>query len=198
MDRHLLPEEFDLLVDAEAGLDVGFGVAELRAHARGCPACLAELDGARLVAAELDAMPRLAASPLFASRVMTQVQIFEPWHVALADTARRLVPSSRPLRVVAGAGALASGLLLTTVLAWVLARADVLAFTGEAALGRFRAAFWSGAGDVLAALFGDGVRAASGAAVAGAALVFVLTLVLSVAGLRAAAHAGAAASAGRE
>ena len=138
MTRHLLPEEFDLLVDAEAGIDAGFGVAELRAHARACPACAAELEAARAVAAELDALPHFLPSTRFADRVMQDVQVFEPWHVAVGDAARRLVPESRPLRAAAAAGALGSGALLTLVLTWLLARADVLAFSGDAALTRFR------------------------------------------------------------
>jgi hypothetical protein len=190
--RHLLPEEFDLLVDAEAGLDTGFGVAELRAHARGCPACAAELDDARSVAAELDALPRFAPSPVFTDRVMRDVQVFEPWHVALGDTVRRLVPESRPVRVAAGAGALASAALLTLVFTWLVARADVLAFTGDEALTRFRTALWSGLGDLAASLLGDAVRTAPGALVVGAAVVFVATLALAAAGLRAAAAAGRA------
>jgi hypothetical protein len=190
--RHLLPEEFDLLVDAEAGLDTGFGVAELRAHVRGCAPCASELAAARAVAAELDALPHFAPSPLFVDRVMRDVQVFEPWHVALGDAVRRLVPQSRPLRAAAAAGALASGALLTLVLAWLVARADVLAFGGDAALTRFRTALWAGLGDLAASLLGDPVRTAPGALVAGAALVFVATLALAAAGLRAAAAAGRA------
>lgn len=192
MTRHLLPEEFDLLVDAEAGIDAGFGVAELRAHARACPACAAELEAARAVAAELDTLPHFLPSTRFADRVMQDVQVFEPWHVAVGDAARRLVPESRPLRAAAAAGALGSGALLTLVLTWLLARADVLAFSGDAALTRFRAALWAGAGDLAASLLGDAVRTAPGATVAGAAVVFVLTLALAAAGLRAAAAAGRA------
>jgi hypothetical protein len=190
--RHLLPEEFDLLVDAEAGIDAGFGVAELRAHARACPACAAELEAARAVAAELDTLPHFLPSTRFADRVMQDVQVFEPWHVAVGDAARRLVPESRPLRAAAAAGALGSGALLTLVLTWLLARADVLAFSGDAALTRFRAALWAGVGDLAASLLGDAVRTAPGATVAGAAVVFVLTLALAAAGLRAAAAAGRA------
>ncbi len=40
MNRHLLPEEIDLLIDGEAG----FGVAPLKAHLRQCPECQSELD----------------------------------------------------------------------------------------------------------------------------------------------------------
>jgi hypothetical protein len=193
MNRHLLPEEFDLVVDADAGIDAGFGVAPLRAHVRTCADCAAELDAARLVAAELDAMPRLAPSPQFASRVLQQVQVFEPWHVALGDWARGLVPASRPLRVAAAGGLLSGTAVLTLVLAWLATRADALAFTGEAALTRFRGAFWAAAGDLAAALFGDAVRTADGALVTGAAAVFVVTLVLAALALRAAGRSTAAA-----
>lgn len=194
MTRHLLPEEFDLLVDAEAGIEAGFGAAELAGHARSCPVCAAELDAARQVAAELDALPRFAPSPRFAERVMQDVQVFEPWHVALADTARRLVPRSRPLRALAAAGALASTALLTLVLAWLATRADALAFAGDAAATRFRTAFWSAAGDLAASLLGDSVRTATGPLMAAVAVVFVATLGLAALALRAAAASARAAS----
>lgn len=190
MTRHLLPEEFDLVVDADAGIDAGFGAAPLRAHVRACAACAAELEAARAVAAELDALPRLAPSPRFAELVMQQVPVFVPWHVALGDWARGLVPASRALRAAAAGGLLAGATVLTVVLAWLASRADALAFTGEAALARFRGAFWTAAGDLAAALFGDAVRTADGALVAGAGGVFVATLVLATLALRAAAAAG--------
>jgi hypothetical protein len=195
MTRHLLPEEFDLVVDADAGIDAGFGVGPLRAHVRTCAACAAELDAARLVAAELDAIPRLAPSPRFADAVMQQVQVFEPWHVAAGDWARGLVPASRALRAAAAGGLLAGTAVLTVVLAWLAARADALAFTGEAAVTRFRGAFWTAAGDLAAAVFGDAVRTADGALVAGAGAVFVATAVLAALALRAAAASGREAAA---
>jgi hypothetical protein len=68
----------------------------------------------------------------------------------------------------------------------------VLAFTGDVALTRFRTALWSGLGDLAASLLGDAVRTAPGALVVGAAVVFVATLALAAAGLRAAAAAGRA------
>lgn len=198
MTRHLLPEEFDLLVDAEAGIEAGFGAAALAAHARACPVCAAELEAARQVAAELDALPRFAPSPRFAERVMQDVQVFEPWHVALTDAAHRLVPRSRPLRAIAAAGAFASTAVLTLVLTWLAVRADALAFTGDAVATRFREAFWrsvwSAAGDLATLLLGDGVRTASAGLVAGAAVVFVATLVLAALALRAAAASARATS----
>ena len=59
MNRHLLPEEIDLLIDGEAG----FGVAPLKAHVRRCAECRGELEDARAVLAALDQLPHLAPSP---------------------------------------------------------------------------------------------------------------------------------------
>ena len=88
MDRHLLPEEIDLLLDGE----VGFGTAPLKAHARSCAECRAELEDARAVVRELEHLPHLSPSPLFTERIMAHVQVFVPWHVALLDTARQWMP----------------------------------------------------------------------------------------------------------
>ncbi|HZF68630.1 MAG TPA: hypothetical protein VEZ47_11365, partial [Gemmatirosa sp.] len=101
MDRHLLPHEFDVLLDG----DSGFGLGPLRAHVRDCAECRAEFEEAQAVLAELDRLPHLAPTPGFADRVMTEVQVFEPWHVALADTVRGFVPTSPAMRAVAAAGA---------------------------------------------------------------------------------------------
>lgn len=185
MNRHLLPDEIDLLVDAESGLESGFGVAPLRAHVRECARCRAELEREEALAEALDLMPHFAPSVGFADRVMADVQVFEPWHVALADTARRLVPASTPLRVLAGAGTLAMGALLTTVTLWILARADVLAFTTDAAAAELRGALWDGLREFVATL--AGAPANSAGALALVLGVFAAALALAGTGLRAAA-----------
>lgn len=187
MSRHLLPDEFDLLVDAESGFESGFGVVPLRAHVRECAACRAELARAETVAEALDVLPHFAPSIGFADRVMADVQVFEPWHVALADTARRLVPASAPLRMLAASGALAMGALLTTIVLWVLARADVLAFTTDAAAAHVRGALWDGLRSTVIAL--AGTSATSGATVALALVMLVAALILAGSGLRTAAAA---------
>ena len=94
--RHLLPDEIDQLLDGEAG----FGVAPLQAHVESCAACRAELAEARQVVSALERLPHLATSPLFADRVMSQVQVFEPWHVAALDSVKQWVPASRSARLV--------------------------------------------------------------------------------------------------
>jgi len=185
VSRHLLPDEFDLLVDAESGLESGFGVAPLRAHVRECAVCRAELEREEALAGALDVLPHFAPFVGFADRVMADVQVFEPWHVALADTARRLVPA--PLCVLAATAALAMGALLTTVTLWVLARADVLAFTTDAVAARVRGALWDGLRDFVTTLAGTPANSVGTLALALGML--VAALALAGTGLRAAAAA---------
>ena len=90
-DRHLRPDEFELLLDGEEG----FGVAPLRAHVRSCTSCQAELEEARELMVALDTLPDFAPSAGFSDRVMSQVQVFEPWHAAALTTARQFVPKTR-------------------------------------------------------------------------------------------------------
>lgn len=187
MNRHLLPDEIDLLLDGEAG----FGVAPLKAHVRQCPECTAELETARTVVAELERLPHFAPSPLFADRVMQQVQIFEPWHVAALDTARRFVPRSRPARVLAAAGGISFATIFTVALLWIGARLDLLQLLGGAALDRTQAGIRALLGDAVASALGDPAAGLlrSGVGAAMIAATFVLALVLATAGLRAAATA---------
>ena len=120
MNRHLLPDEFDLLVDEE----IGFGVPELQAHVRECDKCRIELDSARTVMSTIESLPHLSPSPLFAEKVMAQVNVFEPWHVAAGNTIRALVPRNRPVRVALGVAALTSCFTLTTMALWIASRFD--------------------------------------------------------------------------
>ena len=50
MNRHLLPEEIDQLLDGE----VGFGTTPLKQHVRTCAECRAELDSARVLVSQLE------------------------------------------------------------------------------------------------------------------------------------------------
>jgi hypothetical protein len=49
-ERHLLPNEIDLLLDGE----VGFGVSPLRAHVDDCATCRSRLADARVVVEALE------------------------------------------------------------------------------------------------------------------------------------------------
>jgi hypothetical protein len=187
--RHLHPNEFDLLLDG----DVGFGLAPLKAHVRTCATCRAELEEARSVAAMLDELPHFAPPPLFADRVMAQVQVFEPWHVALRDGLLGLVPRSRPARVLAAAGAFVTALLVSVGAVALLGRLDVLVFGWGLAAERGRSFALGLVGDALSAVLGEpAVRALAtagpGAILVGVAL-FLTSLVAAALLLRTAAVA---------
>jgi hypothetical protein len=171
--RHLLPNEFDLLLDAEAG----FGVAPLRAHIGECPACAAELAEARVVCDALEALPHFAPRPRFAERVLAQVQVVEPWHVAAIDTARRLVPTSRPVRLVMAATAAVAATSLSAGAVWLAFRADAALYFVSIVADRARAALVDGAGAIVSQTFGaaalDAIRSGGLAGIAlGTAVMF--------------------------
>jgi hypothetical protein len=148
--RHLLPNEIDLLVDG----DVGFGVAPLRAHVRECAECHAKLDEAREVALALEELPHLAPSAHFSERVMSQVQVFEPWHVAVRDSVTRLVPRSAPARAVGAVFAGGAAVILASLSIWIAARLDILAFLSGTAVQRGREVITSLAEGAIGAAFG--------------------------------------------
>ncbi len=177
MDRHLLPEEIDLLLDGE----VGFGTPPLKAHVRSCAACSNELESARALVRQLEHLPHIAPSPLFASRVMSKVQLFVPWHVALLDSVRGLIPQSRALRVAA-AGMFASiAIVLTIVSVWAFARIDAVMFTADLVLDRMRGAAFDALASGVSALFGDAARPLLGNGALGLAAAALLVLVTGVA-----------------
>ena len=149
--RHLLPEEIDQLVDGESG----FGIQPLRAHIRRCEACRAELQEAQALADALEELPHFAPRSDFADRVMAQVQVFEPWHVAATDSVRRWMPQSRPLRgllVAVAASVAATGSLLTV---WMLTHLDAVLFFGRMVLGDAREQVGSAVGSSVAGAVGE-------------------------------------------
>ncbi|HET7458078.1 MAG TPA: hypothetical protein VFJ74_10510 [Gemmatimonadaceae bacterium] len=191
-ERHLTPDEIDLLLDGE----VGFGVAPLKAHVRRCAECRAELDEARALTAALEHLPHFAPSPLFAERVMERVQVFEPAHVAVADVARRWLPQSRPARILAGAAAGGLGLVLSFLTLWLGARLDVLVFFGDLVAERAGRVVVGALSDTIGAAFGqpaaEALRLGGTAGVAIALTALLLAVALAALGLRAVAGASAA------
>jgi hypothetical protein len=182
LNRHLRPDEIDLLLDPE----VGFGVQPLRQHVRDCAECQAELDRAQEFLFVLEDMPHFAPSSDFADRVMLQVQVFEPWHVAARNSVRRFVPASRPARVAAGVGLAASAGIVVSGATWVLTNADIgllMANVGLeqaqrtasaalsdlviAAVGQSGLEAWAAGGPMIAVAAGAGFVAVAGAMVAG-------------------------------
>jgi len=152
VERHLLPEEIDLLLDGE----VGFGTAPLKAHARQCAECRAEIDAARALVRALEHLPHFAPSPLFAAKVMSEVHVFVPWHVALLDSVSRFIPRSRGLRWAASTGLVTVAVLLTVVAAWAYTRLDSIGFAAEMLFTRARTGVMTGLQEALSGLIGDG------------------------------------------
>lgn len=132
--RHLLPDELELLADGEEG----FGTAPLLAHVERCEACRLELVARRRVVDALDDLPHFTPSPLFAYKVMKNVQVFEPWHVTALDTTRRFLPQSRLGRVIAGVTAGAAGLTTTLFATWLAFRFDTAVFVFNIVMARVR------------------------------------------------------------
>ena len=120
-DRHLRSDEIELLLDEEEG----FGVAPLRAHVKSCISCHQELESARTLMMALDALPDFAPSANFSDRVMSQVQVFEPWHAAATRTVGQFVPATKTARIAAGFGAAMTAGLATAAVTWGVARADM-------------------------------------------------------------------------
>ena len=182
--RHLLPNEIDLLLDEETG----FGVQPLREHVRSCSQCQARLDEAREVVSALAEVPLFSPHFGLADRVMNQVPVFVPWHVAARDTIARWVPTSPVARAFAAAAIAFAGSLLTGVTLWIATRGDMLAmFTGLVGEGA-RSSFGQAFGDLVVALFGPQVVAAvqqvGPLGVALAAGGFVVASLVTVFGLR--------------
>jgi hypothetical protein len=153
VDRHLLPEEIDQLLDG----DVGFGTAPLKVHIRACATCRAELDEARALVRQLEHLPHYVPSAMFADRVLGQVQVFVPWHVTALDTLRGWMPRTRTGRAFAWTGFGSAAVVLTVLSLWLLTRLDAVIFAIDMVVGRVRAAVGSGLGDVVATLFGSTV-----------------------------------------
>ena len=151
--RHLLPEEFDLLLDDE----VGFGVAPLREHAQECEQCRAQLDDARLVVAALEELPQFAPSFAMADKVMAQVPVFVPWHVAALDAVQPYLPRSRSARMAAVGLMGTAGAVLTGGALWLAARGNAVGFAADVAGSHLREVAVQAGQSAMVTLFGPSV-----------------------------------------
>ena len=173
--RHLLPNEIDLLLDTE----VGFGVSPLREHVAACASCREQVDAARHVMEALDNLPRYAPSPSFAGRVMADVQVVEPWHVAVIEATRRVVPKGASMRIVMAATAAVVATTFSTTLVWLAFRTDVAMYLAGQFSQGVRTALTTGLGSVVRDLLGSAAaglvasRGTAGAGIGLAALVAV-------------------------
>jgi hypothetical protein len=188
--RHLLPNEIDLLVDGEAG----FGVAPLRAHILECEDCRVRLDDARVVVRVLEELPHLAPDARLADRVMAQVPVFVPAHVAARDSVRRWLPQSVGARmtVVVAAGSAAAA--LTFGMIWLALQGDAVTLVTALLGDRLRVAVVGAARNLAVTMLGDSALAAlQGLGAVGASLLllgFLIAAVGTVAGIRRLAVAG--------
>ena len=182
--RHLLPNEIDLLVDGEAG----FGVAQLRAHIDECDACREQLDDARVVVDALEALPHFSPDSRFADRVMAQVPVFVPAHVAARDSVTAWLPQAGPARIAAAAVFASVAGALSFAMIWLAAQGDAAVFITGLLGDRLRTVVLSGARDLAASLLGDAALSAIQASGAvGVALLgagFFLTAFGTIAGIR--------------
>lgn len=182
--RHLLPNEIDLLVDGEAG----FGVAPLRAHIQECAECEARLEDARIVVDALEALPHFAPDSRLADRVMAQVPVFVPAHVAARDSVFRWVPQSAPARAAAAVIGTSVAGFLTLAMVWLASRGDAVMFATGLFSDRVQTMLLGAGRDFAVALLGESALAtlqATGAlGVSLLVLGFLGTAVGTVAGLR--------------
>jgi hypothetical protein len=149
--RHLLPNEIDLLVDGEAG----FGVAPLRAHILECDDCRARLDDARIVVDALEALPHFAPDSRLADRVMSQVPVFVPAHVAARESVVRWLPQAGPARAAAAILGTSVAGMLTVAMVWLASRGDAVVFATGLLSDRVRGVVVGAARDLVLALLGE-------------------------------------------
>ncbi len=189
LHRHLLPNEIDLLLDGDAG----FGGAQLRTHVDECADCRTRLDEARAVADALERLPHYAPRPGFADRVLGQVHIVEPWHVAARTTVQGLIPESQPLRVLALAGAGVASVAISASAIGIALSARLTVGSAAVVTGRVRDAVVGGLQDALASVFGTAavaaLRADGSLAIAAAAVALVAAVGGAALGFRALASA---------
>jgi anti-sigma factor RsiW len=149
--RHLLPNEIDLLVDGEAG----FGVAPLRAHIAECEECRARLDDARIVVDALEALPHFAPDSRLADRVMSQVPVFVPAHVAARESVVRWLPKAGPARAAAAILGTSVAGVLTLAMVWLASRGDAVVFATGLFSERMRGVIAGAGRELVLSLLGE-------------------------------------------
>lgn len=149
--RHLLPNEIDLLVDGDAG----FGVAPLRGHLKECAQCAERFEEALFVAQALEELPHFAPDSRLADRVMAEVPVFVPAHVAARDTVTRWMPQSARARAAAGALITTMAGALTLGMIWLTTQGETVVFIIGLLGDRLRDVVLVAARDLAVALLGE-------------------------------------------
>jgi hypothetical protein len=148
---HLAPEDIDFLLDG----DEGFGVFPLRKHVAACPECQARLDEAKAVVRLIERLPHSAPSGGFADKVMARVNVFEPWYVTLADSARQFIPRRGPWRALLATGSGLAACTVTVLAAWVAMRLDLAVYAAQLGWTRVQTAAMTTAGATVSSVFGE-------------------------------------------
>src|SRR5690349_19461235 len=172
--RHLPPNEPGQPVDGAAAP----GAAPLPAHlaeAAQCPAPAGEL---QRIADSVEGLPHFTPKLRFADGVMSQVRIHEPWYQPAVDSTKHLIPTSTPMRFIAGAGAVGAGVLVSGGLAWLAFRGDLADWVLNLFVDRTRQSLVAGAGQVAANALG--ADAANTLAAGGLATLLVTGLVFAL------------------
>lgn len=155
-DPHLLPNQIDLLVDGHAG----FTARPMRAHLDDCDDCRARYDAARRAAEAVEALPHFTPRLPFADNIMAKVQVTEPWHVAVADGAERMVPPRGPLRALTIVGGSFVAFAISGAALWFALRWDLTSWLFNLGFERFRETVLAGAGSLAASALGAPASAA--------------------------------------
>jgi len=123
-----------------------------------------------------------------AERIMSQVPVFVPWHVAARDAVVQWVPTTRPAQVLAAAVVAVVGSIVTGLTLWIATRGEMLSVVSGLVGEEARSAATNAAGDVVVALFGpqviSAVQQVGPLGIAFAAGGFLVASVATVLGLR--------------
>ena len=188
--RHLLPNEIDLLVDGEAG----FGVAPLRDHIHECEDCRFRVEELRFVVDALEGVPHFAPDTRLSDRVMAQVPVFVPAHVAARDSVARWIPQAGVARTAVTAALASTAAVLTLGIVWLATQGDAAVFISGLLGDRVRGAVLAAARDLAVAVLGEpamaAIRMTGTVGVVLMLALFVVTAFGTVAGIRRLATAG--------
>lgn len=186
IETHLTPTDIEVVVDDDSAP----AAVAFMAHIKGCDRCRVALDEARFVAEMLSTAPHLKPPREFTDKVMTQVQVSEPWHVSAVGALRGLWPERGAARALMATAAVLAGIVTTMAVLALALRSDEATMLGAMLGGRWRATLGAQASRIVESAFGgralDLLHANGWSAVAVAVPLFLVTAGVALAGLGAA------------
>jgi hypothetical protein len=105
----------------------------------------------------IEHLPHFAPSHNFVDKVMAQVPVFVPWHVAARDTVRQWLPQSRSARYAVLSAATSVASLVTLAVLWITTQTDALVLATGMAGDRLRDLVVQVGRGVIATVFGEQV-----------------------------------------